>query len=484
MGVDPKNQDILIVEDQAISSLYYTSLVQGFGYGVVVAQNGISALEMIKDNDRIVLVLMDLDLGKGMDGAETAQKILGLKSLPIIFLTAHQEEHFLERARSVQHYGYITKKCGAYVLESAIATALQLSSAYRDLQKTQERNIFAMEATNDGIFDLDITTKEMYYSPAYYTMLGYEVGGFPRTSWEWEKRLHPDDREMALRTSNDSTEGTKDNFKMEYRLQAKSGDYRWILGQGKVIARGADGKALRVVGTHRDITERKEKEAKIAALLSEKELILREVHHRVKNNMNAISSLLSLQSDASKNPDGAWALTEAANRVQAMIVLYEKLYQSSYYETLPVDDYLSELVDRIAATFPHDDSITVVKDIGHFEVHHKAMSDLGIIMNELLTNAFKYAFNGGSPERTKKTIWVRAARKEHGALFEVADNGVGMDPKLLAASPGFGFTLVNALTQQLKGDLRVETAAGTRFVLELPLAKSSEPLLEKLRPKG
>ena len=117
-----------------------------------------------------------------------------------------------------------------------------------------------MEATNDGLWDWNIKTDEAYFSPAYFRMLGYEPGGFPGKGNGWKELIHPDDRERALRANLDCIEGCCEHFEVEFRMKAKSGEWRWILGRGKCVACDEQGRALRLVGTHVDITDRKRAE--------------------------------------------------------------------------------------------------------------------------------------------------------------------------------------------------------------------------------
>jgi PAS domain S-box-containing protein len=126
------------------------------------------------------------------------------------------------------------------------------------LQKSEERFRLAMEATNDGLWDWDIDTNNVYFSPGYYRILEYEPNEFQMTSQEWTDRIHPDDKEKALQANNDCIYNKTASFEVEFRMKTKTGSWKWVLGRGKTVSRGADGKAIRMVGTHVDITERKQ----------------------------------------------------------------------------------------------------------------------------------------------------------------------------------------------------------------------------------
>ncbi|MRR56209.1 MAG: PAS domain S-box protein [Deltaproteobacteria bacterium] len=131
------------------------------------------------------------------------------------------------------------------------------------LGKSEERFTYAMDATNDGLWDWDIVSDSGYFSPGYYRMLGYEPGEFPTSSESWLKLLHPEDRDRAFQANIDCVENRCESFEVEFRMQDKGGSWRWILGRGKAVSRDSDGKALRLIGTHVDITERKTAEVEL-----------------------------------------------------------------------------------------------------------------------------------------------------------------------------------------------------------------------------
>lgn len=130
--------------------------------------------------------------------------------------------------------------------------------AQEKLRESEERFKLSMEATNDGIWDWNVQTKEAYYSPAYYTMLGYEVGGFSTSSSAWKELVHPEDWAMVNEENLNCVNGLSDSIEMEFRMKSNSGEWKWIYSRGRVVERDKKGIALRIVGTHVDITERKQ----------------------------------------------------------------------------------------------------------------------------------------------------------------------------------------------------------------------------------
>ncbi len=212
-----------------------------------------------------------------------------------------------------------------------------------------------------------------------------------------------------------------------------------------------------------DITERKHAEDEIRKLLGEKELILKEVHHRIKNNMNTINSLLTLQADSLKDPAAIEALENAGSRVHSMMVLYDKLYQSQEFEEISAADYFPSLVDEVVANFPNSRMVKVEKRIDDFVLEIKKIQPLGIIINELLTNIMKYAVD----EKRNVLITVSAVLKDNHALFIVKDNGSGISEAIdFENSPGFGLQLISMLTEQIGGSISIDRSEGTKFVIE------------------
>jgi PAS domain S-box-containing protein len=218
-----------------------------------------------------------------------------------------------------------------------------------------------------------------------------------------------------------------------------------------------------IVSVINDITEHKRAEQEIRDLLAEKELILKEVHHRIKNNMNTISSLLALQAGSLKDPASIAALEDAGSRVQSMMTLYDQLYKSADFTELSLRDYLPPLIERIVSNFPNADSVKVEMHIDDFILEIKQVQPLGILLNELVTNIMKYAF----PGRNDGIIAVSATLADGRVTIAVRDNGVGIPESVdFGNSTGFGLMVVGALASQLKGTIWIERGEGTAVILE------------------
>ncbi|HZY68035.1 MAG TPA: histidine kinase dimerization/phosphoacceptor domain -containing protein [Devosia sp.] len=197
----------------------------------------------------------------------------------------------------------------------------------------------------------------------------------------------------------------------------------------------------------------------LAAAVAHNEVLFREIHHRVKNNLQSVASLLQMQ------PIPREIKTNMGQRIAAMSAVHEHIYRSSSFETVHVREYLQTLVANIKAG--HDPSVHVVEDIADLPVDREAATPLGLILNEVVSNAFKHAFADGR----EGALTVRLVRTGDGrGQLTVEDNGLGFDPQ--TPTKGIGRRLISALTQQIGGESRFETAVGggSLFTLTFPLA--------------
>ncbi len=365
-----------------------------------------------------------------------------------------------------------------------LSDQVKASLSVEALREREERFTLSMEATRDGLWDLDVPSGATYYNPAYYRILGYEPGEFPATGQAWRERVHPDDLERALRCNEDRIEGRTDQIDIEYRMRAKDGSWRWIYSRGKCVSRDPSGRGTRLIGTHVDITERKDAEERMRRSLAEKEILLREVHHRVKNNLNIVSSLLSLQAGAIKTPEDAIAaFRNSCDRILAMALVHEELYKSRDYANVDMAGYLEQLTRQLLMAYGSRDELRLEFDAGGVRLTVSASIPCGLIMSELITNAFKYAFPGKRPG----SIRVSLRRLEDGQVeLRVADDGVGLPPQFAgdespadtysAGGSSLGLTLVRMLAAQLNGSLSIESAQGTLFRIRFPDAAEASAM--------
>jgi PAS domain S-box-containing protein len=234
------------------------------------------------------------------------------------------------------------------------------------------------------------------------------------------------------------------------------------------LVRDGDGNPMHIQSMARDITERKRQEERIAALLDEKDLLLREVHHRVKNNLSSVVQMLELEAEESGSDCAESPLRSVASRVRSMLVVYESLFTSEQYETVALMPYLEKLVDRIRESISNRPEITLSAYVTDLTVPADLAWPVGMVCNELVTNAVKHAF----PEHQPGTINVRFLPDGADCVrLVVADNGVGHQLRETASeSPGFGELMIQAYVERLGADLVRTSGSGTSVEITIPLS--------------
>lgn len=268
--------------------------------------------------------------------------------------------------------------------------------------------------------------------------------------------------------------------KIEVRLgEARQGRYVSLTGNIKNPREGIsgkhpleDGQILIVVN---DIHEQKLAEQQNRTLLEEKELLLREVHHRIKNNMNTIIGLLSLHSIKMEGTVAGDALEDALHRVETMLLVYDILYHSGSYRKIDLQDYFTDLLSQLESSYSGGGEVSILREISSIEVEADTAFHAGIICNELVTNAFKYAFDG----RDMGKIMVSVSKGEERSIhLSISDDGVGVpetfDP---TTSDGFGLFLIRGMLEQLGGVMEIRRLEpGTQFRITFPISKKSPGL--------
>jgi PAS domain S-box-containing protein len=275
--------------------------------------------------------------------------------------------------------------------------------------------------------------------------------------WGWRSLHHPDHVERVverIRRSFESGEPWEDTFP----ILGKDGSYRWFLSRALPI-RDGDGKILRWFGTNTDITEQREAEER-------QHLITQEVSHRVKNSLALVASLLGLQSRSTASAEAKQALEDAYARVQTIAQIHDRLWRQYDAQSVDLCSFLNDLCHKLQETALehrldfHGHSVTISTD--------RAIS-LGLLLNEIVTNAFKYAY----PEGGGGTVQVRLSDGGGQLRLEIADKGVGLPAgfDLAKQRQSLGSRLIVNTARQLQA--QVEAGAnhptGARFVVTMPI---------------
>ena len=462
-------------------------------------------------------------------------------------------------------------------------------------KKSQRELQLTLDATTDGIWSWDFRTDRLFFSPRYYHMLGYEPEEFPATFENWKDLIHPEDRDRALATAARWLESKSARYENEFRMRAKGGEFRWIRARGKVVERSPQGEALRMIGSHEDVTdrrlveeslreseekyrtlfesmaqgvfyqrfdgvlvdvnsaalemfglsrdeflgrtsadprwtvvdekgselsvdrhpsvlalktgrpvrdaamgifnpakerfvwmtvnaiprfrpgkntpyqvfvtlhdvsERKRAEEAMKAALEEKEILLRELYHRTKNNMQVIRSMLALQGAHCGHPEVKSVFKETENRIQAMALVHQKLYQSRDLSRINLKEYYNDLAHFLIRSYgAAGERITLRLHLEDIHVLIDTAIPCGLVLNELVSNALKHAF----PDGREGEIVVEVFRSE-GRSIEIrfSDNGAGVPEGFDLRTQGtLGLqTVLMIVEHQLKGKLEFSNKTG------------------------
>ncbi len=364
------------------------------------------------------------------------------------------------------------------------------------LRKSEARWQFALESSGDGIWDWNFSTGKVFYSKQWKNMLGYNENEISDTSEEWESRIHPEDSMHIMRDLNLYIKGETDSFHNEHRILCKNGEYKWILDRGKIISRDINGNPERMIGTHTDISTRKNIEnSLVMALQKEKEL--NELKSRfVSMASHEFRTPLAIMLMASESLEANWDRMTIAERnkkierlkssIEFLRNIIEKTLNLSRLESgkinfSPTKENLNFLVrhviEKVSESFNNDHQINF-KGVSGAAVIHADKQMIDEVISNLLTNSFKYSEAG-------TTIDVIIKRKDKGYTIEITDRGLGIaeeaQNKIFDAfwrapnvknihGTGLGLAISRKFIQMHGGDITFisKVNQGTTFTVFLP----------------
>ncbi|MCG6166328.1 MASE1 domain-containing protein [Leptospira sanjuanensis] len=227
-----------------------------------------------------------------------------------------------------------------------------------------------------------------------------------------------------------------------------------------------------VIVTLLDFTDIKSVERKLHLSLEEKEVMLKEIHHRVKNNLQVISSLLSMQSDYVQDKQSLSVFMESQNRLRTMSMIHEELYQSENLGKIQYSVYIEKLLNQLFQVYGKSDLVELITELETLDISVNRAIPIGLIINELVSNSLKYAFPEVENSSEKPELRISLAKVEENLEMQIEDNGIGMPSGFdLEDSNSLGLKLVYILVRQLKGkiDFSSDSKQGTRFKIHIPL---------------
>ncbi|TAL31028.1 MAG: PAS domain S-box protein [Spirochaetes bacterium] len=336
--------------------------------------------------------------------------------------------------------------------------------AEEELADSERRFRMLIESSRDIIYRYRVSPLPGfdYISPSVEDVTGYTPGEIYDHSVSYTDIIHEEDRAQLL-----DIQASSDVFAKPIilRLRKKEGGFAFTEHVTVPVVDGA-GKLLGVEGIARDVTERRIAEEKVIASLHEKEILLKEIHHRVKNNMQIISSLLNIQAQGVRDPAVVEIFNDMKNRIHSMALIHNSLYQSNDLGRIDFEHYLPRLMQMLAGSSIYSSRrIKLEASACGFQLNVNIAVPCGLIISELVSNAIKYAFPGDHTG----TVWVECGLDDGNYRFSVKDDGVGLPEDFdIERCSSMGMYIVKLLTMQLMGSLQVFNRGGAHFVITFP----------------
>lgn len=320
-----------------------------------------------------------------------------------------------------------------------------------------------IQSMGDMLFVTDDKGKIMMSNKTVHRKLGYTKTDLDNFSvWDIFSEKNRDQIQKIV-VKNDVAVN-----ELETELVSKSGEPVPVIFSTSVISDEMN-EDVRLVFVASDISVQKESEKKISASLHEKNILLAEIHHRVKNNLAVISGLLQMQMWNMEDESARIALQHSQLRIQSIALVHEKLYQNETFADISISDFLKELVDTISDSFKQKDQIRLKYTLDEIKMNINQAIPFSLLINECIVNSYKHAFNG----KDEGEITIKLHRNENNLHVELTDNGVGLpDDFDYEKQQSLGITLIRTLVSQLKGTADFQDrldSPGTRFVLEFEL---------------
>ncbi len=476
-------------------------------------------------NDAIITKSLDGIITSWNQGAEqiygySAEEILGKPAAALIPLALGEEAmklvEMIKQGEKIRQYetsrlrkdgkiidismslSPIFEISGKLTAISVIARDITESKkAEEKLQKSEERYRIVTEQTGQLIYEYDIEENKIYWAGAIEKVTGYTREELLNTGIElWINNVHPEDRskvwDQKIKDCGQSIKNceNKRNFHLEYRFRRKDEDYIHIEDHGVCLQKG-NYLTNKVLGIMKDITERKKAENILKKI---EEARKKEIHHRIKNNLQVISSLLDLQAEkfAENNIYDTSkilaAFRDSQNRVISMALIHEELYGSREVSTLNFAVYLRKLTEELFRCYNVGASgihmLLEIEENTFFDMDTAV--PLGMIVNELVSNSLKHAFPGGKNGEIRIILSSgengKTENERNGEMNEecksicytltVSDNGAGIPEDIsIETSDTLGIQLVTILVDQLDGKLELNRDSGTEFIIEFSVVK-------------
>ena len=329
------------------------------------------------------------------------------------------------------------------------------------LFRSERRMKDVQRVAHIGTWERDEISKKAFWSDENYRILGLEPGEIEPGLDYFKSIIHPEDRERVIKAADNSRANHKENNEI-FRLILKDGTEKYV-NDWSHYSYNADGLLTYSTGMMQDITRRIENEESIKASLEEKKVLLKELYHRTKNNMQVIISMLNLNSSRVDDKRVSDVFTDVTSRIQSMSLVHEKLYQSQNLSSVSLKEYIEDLCFSLKGSYCSSAcKIDFFLNLDDISVSIDAAIPLGLILSELISNSFKHAFKN----QEKGAIHISLkSRNNSQTIIEIHDSGIGNSSDINVNNlTSMGLQTVYALAEyQLHGNIELYTGPGFKF---------------------
>ncbi|MGI6464998.1 MAG: PAS domain S-box protein [Methanobacterium sp.] len=341
----------------------------------------------------------------------------------------------------------------------------EIKKVEEDLQKTKAELERIIESSPAAIIVLDFDGRVRRWSPAAERIFGW-------TEKEVIGKISPTIPSDFIETLHIELDRLKNGKETIFNPLLKPFEVEVVKKDGSKIPislsvapiQGVSGKPEAVINVMTDLSERKEFEEKLKKSIEEKEMLLKEIHHRVKNNLMIISSLLNLQTNYLKDPESIDIFKESQHRAESMALIHQRLYQSTDLKSIDFQEYITTLArDLYQSYVKNPELVKLVMDVEKVNIDIDTAIPLGLILNELITNSMKHGF----PDGMEGTVFIEFSKKDDTYILKVGDDGVGIPSDLdFRNTSSLGMQLVSGLVGQIDGEIELNRNDGTEFVIK------------------
>jgi two-component system response regulator len=450
--------NVLLVEDDPATAELVRRTLARSGYLVEIAPGVEAGLRALSGNGsaEYVALLLDYTLPDGEPWALADAAKARIPEVPVVFVTAASGEAVAIEAVRRGFADYVKKVAGFWEeLPAVLERVARLSQMKSRLDGTSALMRAIVEQSSDLVAVSSGDGKMVYVSPACQALLGRECGEMVGRVWTEIVAAEDRDALLALLTSTDQNPAQPATL----RCRHADGSLAWVETRVALLAVAFSAQPLIVLTMH-DVTAQREHEQHIQSSLREKEVLLKEIHHRVKNNLQVIQSLLKMQARLLPEEQTRAAIATTIQRVRAMALLHEGLYQRKDLATISLDEYLRSLFNGVeASSVAEPGQVQLRLNCEDLQLSLDTAAPLGLLANELMSNSFKHGF----PDGRRGAIEISIHRVDGVVHMVVKDDGIGIpDDFDAAASVSMGLKLANSLAHQLGGRLQFTSDSGCR----------------------